>query len=218
MIKIISLLLIAGCVSAPSQNLKSNTYYKRDLEISVNKKKGYGTLVVPKESKYRIKIKFPGKGDLVTLKTCHREIESEKLGSKETIDFYPVNGIENNGLCFLEISAFEHKRGRHAWGLIDFESENFKLPAKIKCNGREYNSNGTTICQSKEGLLQVIEFGESVSYSENAKCRMIPFNKDFTKSAFKMPAGECSFIFKGTSGRLHKITLVGYEDIIIKEL
>lgn len=211
--------LLLGCVTQPTQELDPKIYYKRELDMRVNGSIAKGTFVAKKNNAYRIKINFPGKGDLVTLKTCHRETESEDLGRRETITFTPNEGMEDTGLCFLEIAAFEYKKGRHAWGLIDFHSEKFQLPAKIKCNGKTYISEGTTICQSKEGLFQKIEFGEPILFSEKSKCKPLPFDEGMRVSEFNMPNRECTFIFKGQeSGKLHKLTTIGYEQIIIREL
>ena len=209
---------MSSCVSQPTQKLDPLIYYKRELRMDVNDHKAYGTMVIPKSDKYKIKIKFPGKGDLVTLKTCHRETEQEKLGRSEKMYFYPNKGMEDTGMCFLEIAAFEHKKGRHAWGIIDFESDLFTLPAHVKCNGNSYNSRGTTVCQSKEGLLQEIEFPEAVVGSDKALCDKLPFDKDNKKSRYKTSNRECTYIFKGKSGRFHKLTTIGYEKIIIREL
>jgi hypothetical protein len=189
------------------------------MQVEVNGFKGVGTLVVPRSQDYRLRAKFRGKGDLVTLKTCHRENEMEKLGRSERLTFKPVGGLEDDGKCFLEVAAFEHKKGRHSWFMLDFENEQFTLPAFVKCNGSTYNSRGVTICQSKEGLVQVLEFPEPVKISEKAKCFDSIKKPSGAYWEFNMPNRECSVIAMGMeSGRMHKITLIGYEKIIIREL
>ena len=211
-------ILLSGC-SSTQQKLDPLIYYKRDMEVRVNGFESIGTLVVPKDDEYKIRAKFRGKGDLVTLKTCHREVEVEKVGWRETFNFIPNKGIEDDGSCFLEIAAFEHKKGRHSWSLIDFETDLYKLPAQVKCNGSTYNSRGVTICQSKEKLVQEIVFPEDVELSEKAKCFDRIEKPVGRRWLFHTPNRECTFIVRGKdSGRLHKVLLIGYEKIIIREL
>lgn len=212
---LITSLLITGCAIPINQKADAEIYYKRDMYVEVNGRKAYGTLVVPYADKYKIKVKFPGKGDLVTLSTCHREEEHEKLGRFERIEFKPTYK-EKDGLCSLEIAAFEYKKGRHAWALIDFESSQFTLPAKVKCNGKQYESRGTTICQSKQGLYQELEFYEPVTISNLAKCSNLEV--DGNKVRFKVKPKECTYIIVGNSGFYHKLKVIGYEDILIRRL
>lgn len=213
---LLAILCLQSCVTT-QQKLDPLVYYKRDMKIEVNGRKGYGTLVVPKSGKYEIKAWFPGKGDLLTIKTCHREHEWEKTGRREKFNFRPTEGLEDSGLCYLEVAAFEHKKGRHAWAMVDFETERFTLPATIKCNGATYASNGVTICQAKEGSIQYVEFSERVTPARQGKCGALNSNDDQIFQ-FKMPNRECTFLFKGRSGKLHKLTTIGYEQLLIREL
>jgi hypothetical protein len=211
-------ILLAGCVSAPIATLDSDVYYKRDLQMKISGREGRegrGHVVAPHQDVYEINIKFPGKGDLVTFKTCHREIEVEKAGTSETVPYRPVAGIENTGLCFLEISVFEQGAGRHAWGIIDFENPQFTLDAVLKCNGSTTVSRGTSICASKAGLIQRIEFPEAVVGSDKSKCPPLPTAGRVVE--FKMPERECTYILKGASGKLHKLTTIGHEKILIRK-
>ena len=216
--KFLFLLLFISCVSQPTQNLDPAIYYKRDLSTEVNGFKSNGALVVPRSDSYKIKARFPGEGDLVTIKTCHREEEREDLGRRETIYFTPNKGMEDNGMCFLEIAVYEVKKGRHAWSIIDFENEKFTLPALVKCNGSTWNSRGTTICQSKEGLIQRIEFSEPVEMSPAVECSPLPLSEDKTIIEYESPNRECTYIIKGQSGNLHKLLTIGYEKLLIREL
>lgn len=216
------LILLAGCVSAPITAPDEQVYYKRDLWMRVgpqggksNPHEGVGALVVPHAPSYWFNVRFPGQGDLVTIKTCHRETSLEKAGTKEGFMFTPVAGLEDTGLCFLEISVFEEGRGRHAWGIIDFENPQFNLGAVLKCNGSTLVSRGTSICSSKAGLIQRIEFPEPVVGSNKSKCEQLPITGRVIQ--FKMPERECTYIYKGASGKLHKLTTIGHEKILIRK-
>lgn len=212
---IILLVFLLGCSSAPITGLEEAVYYLRDLNMEVNGTRSFGRLVVPRASQYKVKIRFPGQGDLVTMKTCHRESTHEELGRKEEFTFTPVPGIEDTGICFLEISVFEMGKGRHAWGIVDFEHPMFTLPATVRCNGWNYRTNGTSICQSKIGLVQTIVFDEPVETSSVASCGPLKVNGRFIE--YRMPKGECTYIIKGASNKLHKLTLIGYEKILIRK-
>lgn len=218
---LITVVLLPGCVSltTPSvrQELNPKIYWKRDLKVKINDYESNGTLVIPRAESYAIDIDPPGSKDLVVMKTCHREHEAEKLGFWKKLHFTPMPGIEDTGMCYLEIAVFELREGRHAWALIDIESDRFTLPHRVKCNGNQYNSNGTTICQSKEGLLQEIVFPEPVTFSTEAKCPPLP-STDRKTYRFKMHNRECVYVVKGDSGRLAKLTLIGYEKLLIREL
>ena len=218
---VLTVLLLSGCVSLTTpevrQELNPKVYWKRDLKVTINDYESNGTLVVPKAENYTIDIDPPGAKDLVVMKTCHREHEAEKLGFWKKLEFTPMPGIEDTGLCYLEVAVFELREGRHAWALIDFESDTFQLPHRIKCNGSQYNSNGTSVCQSKEGLIQEIIFPEEVVFSDKSKCPPLPIS-DKKTFRFRMHNRECVYIAKGTSGRLAKLTLIGYEKLLIREL
>lgn len=192
-------------------------YWKRDLEITIGDFKATGTLVVPKKESYRVKVNPPGDKDLVVMKTCHREVEAESVGYWDKLYFNPVQGLEDTGMCYLELAVFDQK-GKHAWAMVDIESNTFTLPHRVKCNGQDYNSNGTTICQSKEGLIQEITFPEPVSFSDKAKCeRLAQDGQEVIR--FEMPNRECTYVVKGMrSGRLAKVSLIGYERLLLRDL
>lgn len=214
--------LFSGCVTLTTpeikQELNPKTYWKRDLKIKINGTEAIGILVVPRSDSYTIDIDPPGAKDLVVMKTCHREQEAEKLGLWQKLKFSPMPGIEDNGMCYLEVAVFELKEGRHSWALIDIESEKFRLNHKIKCSGKEINSAGTSICQAKEGLIQEIIFDEPVKFSEKASCPAL-VSEDKKVFNFRMPNRECAYVVKGSvSGKMAKITLIGYEKLLIREL
>lgn len=85
----------------------------------------------------------------------------------------------------------------------------------MNCNGRVIKSKGTTVCQSRNGLIQDITFAEEVLVADNNECG-IP-SKKAKKFEFSLPKGKCSAIFGTKSGKFHKLTLLGYESILIRE-
>lgn len=216
------LLFILIACSNVHQEIDKGKFYRRDIEINVNGRSGDGVLVVPSSAKYEIKIKAPGKLDLYTITSCHREETGHKDGiwknKKMTYDYVPVPGIEDRGPCPVHLGAYEKTQGRHSWGLLDFEDPSATMPAKIKCNGEIYQANGVSICQSKEGLLQEIEFSEPMVADFDKAC---PQPKVIDNKVFQYAIGKghCLHYFQEIrgSGRIHRQTTIGYESILIRE-
>lgn len=215
------LFLFGGCASV-NQPLDSNTFYQRDMKIEGNGYKGDGTLVIPKSDKFKLKLEAKGALDLMTIDSCHRQMVAENAGEhgifgnkkKAEFDYIPVAGIEDVD-CDLLIGGYNIK-GKHSWGYISLESPKYSLPAQIKCNGNVYNSNGTTICQSRIGLIQQIIFTEEVRFVEQPKHSIK--TEDNKTIEYKTPIGENVIIFMGkNSKKFHKLVTIGYEQILIRE-
>lgn len=210
--------MFSSCTTV-SQVLKTNVAYKKDIKIEANGHQAVGTLVLPKAATYKMELESYGKLDLFTLTSCHREITKEEAGDfwnkkKTKLEYKPVAGIETDN-CTVNLGGYDIK-GRHSWGLIDFESDNFKLPALVRCNGNEYNANGVSLCQSRVGLIEQIVFAEDVTFVKPS-CMDI----DLTQKRvieYRQPEGECVILFKGIKGQYHKHTVFGYSDIVIREL
>ena len=195
------------------------------MSIESNGRKGVGAIVLPYSAEYNIKIASPGKLDLFTLTTCHREHIKESAGrtgffgggGKEVeYVFTPVEGIERGEYaCPIQLGGYEQKKGRHAWGFIDFESPSLELTALIKCNGWTRHSRGVSVCQSREGLIQYIEFnGQTLAASSCASTT----SDDRKVFRYKAPKGECVIRFKDLLlGDEHRHTVIGYEGILIRE-
>ena len=104
---------------------------------------------------------------------------------------------------------------------MDFETPEAKLPAVVSCNGSEYNSRGVTVCQSKKGLTQLITFPVEVEVDPPGNCplRKTPGKISGKIFKYKIPRGRCVFAFKEKAGeRIHRLTTLGYEDILIRSL
>lgn len=224
----VSLILFGTSCSSVQQRLDPSVYYKRDMELRVNGFEGEGVLVVPKAESYKFEIKAKGRLDLFTLTTCHREEALEEAGQKglfgdrkrvETV-YKPVNGIENDGLCAVQLGGYEKVKGRHSWAFIDFENESNPLPARIFCNGNVHNANGVSSCQSREGLLQQIRFTENVDFSHSVECNPPTINggKDgVERFEIKLSRGQCVYVFMRKSDKaVHRLTTYGYQDVLIR--
>lgn len=216
----------SSCTSVP-QKLDVNAFYKRDMKITVNDYKGEGVLVVPhSEDGYKFEIKAKGKLDLFTFTTCHREISKEEAGQggifgdrkKVKLDYIPSHGLETGTLCPVHLGGYERIKGRHSWGYVDFEGPENTLPARVLCNGNQYNARGVSICQAKVGLIQEISFPVDVLYSEDPGCPLqITSSDDKRFFRYTPTVDTCVFVFMDDDERAHRHTVIGYEHLLIRE-
>lgn len=204
--------------------------YRKDMKITANGFQGHGVIVVPKQKKYKMDINALGKLDLFTFQSCHREITQEDAGYKgrflgfgrnkklAKIEYQPVTGLEDAGSCPVDIGGYEKVKGRHSWGALIMENDKFKLPAIVKCNGREVQSRGTSACQSHAGLIQRIEFANPIGYNLDKNCKYSSV-KLINERIFqyRIPEGQCITYFreKGGQKRYAEHHDYGYSKIII---
>jgi hypothetical protein len=232
--KIVFLLfLLFSCAPIlEKEKLEPSKFYKRDMIISINGETEEGVIVAKNNSKYSFHVEARGDLDVFIMNSCHKEETKERAwnvkkrvrsglfgwGSKMidvkrevSFDFYP-NELEQDD-CPLELIGLE-KNGKHSWGFVDFENPSYSLKAKMFCNGRIYDLNGVGVCQSRAGLMQKIVFPEKVVVSEKNLCGFK--NLDSLSIEFKTPKDKCAVIFKGESGNLFKLTILGYEGILTR--
>lgn len=218
-IKIALLLALAGC---SSQNVlpEKELFYRRDIKLISDGAEGNGLLVLKNKKDYEIVIESKNKLDLLTITTCHREITQEKVSSgifgnknKYTWKFIPTE-IEL-GYCPIEISGFEESKGRHAWGFIDREDESLKLDSEIECNGEKNIKTGISICQSKKGLIQKLNFQSEVKVVAQTGCEYL-LGTDKKSITYKLPKGICLYLISDGINK-HRHTAMGYESIIVRE-
>lgn len=214
--------------------------YQRDVTLHVAyKSRGKwsqyylisGVGVMPKAQAYKVKVFPPGKADMITLSSCHREWKTpspEKKGGWFKKGYYEFeiqfeDTIDGEALCSFDIGIYEKNKGRHAWGLLAIsDASKYKMPARIKCNGKEKRYAGTSICQAKEGLIQGYEFDRKVSVTKVIGCEVANINSTerYSKTwRFLMPSGECEVFFidiKDPLGMVHQAFLYGYSTIPIR--
>lgn len=205
--------------------------YRKDMKLAANSYSGHGVLVIPKSKKYKMNVKAIGKLDLFTVTSCHREITQEDAGYKgrflgfgkdsrlAKMEFIPAKGLEDSGSCPIEFGGYEKKRGRHSWGILVAEHDGATLPSKVHCNGRDAQYRGVSICQSRAGLVQKIEFPTPVVYNLDKACKYTHVKLiDGKTFEYRMPEGECLIYFQeiGDSARISEHYDYGYSKIIIE--
>lgn len=225
-----ALLVLTSCASVEKTvSLNPDTIYKRDMIITVDGKTSEGVLVVPVKETHDIHVIAQGDLDLFTFTTCHREETAEnasnvtevrgifrrKIEKKKEIKLpYRPTPIEKDGGCPVYLGGYEQEKGRHSWGLIDFETPEAVLPATLFCNGKEIQSNGVSICQSRHGLVQGIQFPSVVKVSPNVGCELNTKEADYFE--FPIRKGQCVYAFMDKDRKIHRLTTIGYELIPIR--
>lgn len=225
------LILLSSCSTGSSfQKLDPSTVYRHDMEININGFQGQGVLVVPEAATYKVHIKAPGELDLFTFTNCHREEIAEnasvvsKTGKifRRTIenknefkmDFTP-SPLEKSDSCLVQVTGLEESKGRHSWGIVDFESSTNTLPALLSCNGSQINAKGVSICQARASLIQAIKFPKEVYASPDTSCPLPKTKGDYFE--FPIQKGKCVYAFMTKEKEIHRLTTLGYEQILIRK-
>lgn len=214
-------MMFEGCSTSVLPEAKPNIFYRLDLEIEWNKQRFKGYVVLPKRPAYELRFRSPGKMDVFTYKTCSREEikeEAEFRGNpRHAVVYYKPNEIEAKGGCPAEIGAYERIKGRHSWGMIDFEDDSAKLPAQLICGDIKYSYNGVSICQQREGLLQLIRFQHEVAVRPTKGCELESGNRG-KEFEFNIKRGFCIYAFMSIKPphKVHRLTTYGYEKILLR--
>jgi len=219
-----TMVILNGC-SLVDQKLDPNIIYRRDIEIKINKIKYTGVAVPAKADKYKIKIKARGKIDMLTIRSCHRERVFEEpssgwFSSDYTFEYLyePIPGIEDGRGCLLDIGAYEKKKGRHSWATIDFETDTENIPAIVRCDGKQWDTDpgSVSICQARAGTIQQIDFDHRVKASpDNTRCDVLK-TVDEIHYQYIMPLGECTYYFGDKYMNYHRHTTFGYDGLLIR--
>lgn len=212
-------LLSTGCATShPVQKLNPAIYYRHDLRVKVNDKKfnGIGVIPLAKDNRYKLEIEAPGKMDLLIIATCAGELPKEMVGYDYETTISMSDDFELRDSCLLRIEALEDKKGRHSWGIFDFQTKEETVPATMYCNGNKREVVGVDICESKEKLWQKIVFKEQMELATiDDRCSL---GKNVgSEFEFRMPNRECVYYFRELHGtEVFRLTLIGYEEILVR--
>lgn len=215
--------IVAGC-SSVTQQLDPKLFYKRDIGIEINAKTYEGVVVVPRAEKYDLVLTPKGDIDLILLRTCHREYTAEKLSAgwfkkdKFKYEYKPVPTLESDGVCPMRVDMYESDPGRHSWAFIDFEHPDYDLKAVLTCNGEISTINGVGVCQAKQTTIQRLRFTEPVQFAppEPSTCQA-PKKKPDGAYEWEVSLGECLYHARTREGRLARVTVIGYEGVLVRE-
>ncbi len=209
----LALAFLTGCSTVSQIPITGDHFYKRELKVTVNKKECVGVCIAPKSNSYVIKVEAD-RIDYLSFESCHRKVSVEDQGDTWEYTYTP-NDIEAN--CSVEIISLDKKSAKNGFALVDFETDEFRLPAVLSCDGKsDLAVGGTSICQSKAGLLQSIQFSDNVKVYPTDECPLKGDN-DGKNFLFHLNKGPCVFVFGNKSG-FHKLTTLGTEDKILEKL
>jgi hypothetical protein len=218
-------LVATGC-STVSESLRDTTFYKRDISFRVNGVTYKGAAVVPEAPRYVIEGEVRGGFDFLIVRSCHREYTAENEGDHFKYVYVPRPGLEDNRACPIDVRGAERVKGRHSFGLVDFQNKRDVLEADLECNGEKTVFPGTSACQSPMGLIQKIRFpvpviaqGESLEVTAGSDACPMTEPKDRLTYEFKTPYKRCQYVFMEVSAphRTHRMTTLGYEQSVIRE-
>lgn len=218
-------LFLCGC-STVGQTLSPDVIYRRDIEVTINGQHFVGTGVPAKADKYEMEIRAKGVINMLTIKTCHREEQFEfkepnwfQKGNTQKWTYIPVKGLEDGKGCVMEIGAFEAKKGRHGWAMLDFYDGFTGVPATLQCNGERRNVGPVSICQAPSGLMQKIIFDRVMLVEpDRDECKVFRTTDEMTYE-FQMPDNtECTYYFGDKDGKFHRLSLIGFSSVLVREL
>lgn len=220
---IVALSMLAGC-STMHQALDPKVFYKRDCGVEVNGQLFEGVVVVPDAPAYSFVLTPKGNIDLMLIQTCHRTFSVEKISpgwfskNKYQYNFTPIAGLETGRVCPTRIQVFESsKEGRHSWAFLDRESPDYTVQATLSCDGTTRRINGVGACQAKQQTVQRLTFSEPVRFAppEPPQCnRPVQRGNDYE---FAVSPGECLYHFDTQDRRKGRLTLIGYDGVLIRE-
>lgn len=204
--------------------------YRYDMKLSVNGITGSGVLVVRKAPKYDIEIESKEAMDLLTVRSCHREMVLENVneryglfGTKRRngkVSFTPQS-LEDID-CPIDLTGYSKVTGKHSFGFIDYENDEDKLPATLKCDGSVYQALGVSACGARFGLIQQIEFQNPVVVQPDPSCPLADSSARMIAKEFTFPVikGICTYIFQEEKGekKTHRLTTIGYEEILVRSV
>lgn len=205
--------LLASC-SSNYANLSLDKTYMMELDLEIDGVKAKGVYEAPiKKESYKINISLQEKPHVVKINSCHREVVLRDPGKYFTFIYNPVPSLETGGGCFLEISAFTES-GYNQWGAVDFNNGE-TLVGILGCNGMGYIYKGSSVCQSRVGLVQTITFNSNVLVYAPDRC---PKMKKVTEKTFTFDMGKdkCIYLFVDENKAEHRLTTFGYDEVLLK--
>jgi hypothetical protein len=217
--------MFMGCGLLPEKP-NADAIYAHTLRVDVNGHLIQGMGVTRNTLDLNLKIYPEGKVDRLILRTCHREIVIDSPDKSFFKIYHEVTlkrqaGVEDVAACALEIDAFEERKKRNGWAIIDFNDArpHVVLPSKVNCNGEEWTyPKGASVCQSAIGLVAVIRFETEVLVSPDAGCDALT-TVDRKTYRIIMPKGKCTYYFrareKAENGErlTHRLNTLGYTDV-----
>ena len=221
--------MVSSCtLFEPEQREKLDPaiYYKNDICFKVEGKKFCGTGIIPNKNIIKVKIDSNNNIENFMLTTCAREITTKnpdkglfRRNGVVRLTLKPTIELEEK-VCPFYFAAFS-RSGKHAWGYLVVDPQ-YKLEAKIKnCNGSKYDAKGVAICETRQGILQQIQFNEPIAMvptngvaDRKQDCPILPLRNNDTYLEFETPNRDCVYgIIGRKSKKMFILYTIGYEQV-----
>lgn len=220
---LLSVVVLGGCATV-TQPMDVSKYFRRDIQIEHDGKVYEGVAVLPSRSLFDLVLKPKGDMDLMIIRSCHRELVVEKASSGGLFKkneyrylYQPVSGIEDSAVCPLRVDALESGNSAYSGAFVDFERPEFTLPFTVQCNGTTTRASGTAACQARQQTTQVVRFDAPIRFAppEPTSCP-VPVRRG-AQYEISAQAGECSYFFDSEDGKVGHLTLLGYENVVLRK-
>jgi len=168
---------------------------------------------VPRKSTYQIKVDIPEKTRHVIVQSCHRFDVYTNPPRPFVFRYTPGFWIENMGSCVLFMTAIR-ENGSKRLAIADF-SGNERAPATVHCNGIQWKSEGSSLCQSKPGLIQSIWFDQPAEAYSSERCTKPRTDGNGSRWELNLSEGLCAYLFVLRDGSRHRFTTWGFTDVAV---
>jgi hypothetical protein len=202
-----ALIILSSCSTPNVSQTDAAKDYRLDAGIDVNGVKGTGTLVIPRSTEYKVSVTFPSNPEIATLSTCHREGKLSVNGNVGTAVYKPTE-VEA-GYCPVIISGFSQKF-RYSAALVDFRDH--ELLANLSCNGLTTAEIGTSICQSRQGMVQGLRFKSAAKTAKPSPGCSAATSADGLYFEIVLSKGRCVYVFM-SDGEMHRLSTYGFDEV-----
>ena len=214
-------IFISGCIPEQNQQLLVlDTTYRRDIQISVGDMDFDGVAVLPAQDSYEFTFRLPGKASFISVRNCHRDWSAQEAWSSmwnsKKVEYVFKPTIDEKISCPVVVESFDLADENHSWGYIDFEDPKYTLTAALQCNGFMSTPTGVSVCQGRSNTIQFITFPETAQPSKDSKCFDKIKTVDNSHFEVTVQEGFCPIVFKSASGKMHRLTIVGYSSILVR--
>lgn len=218
--KACTLIAVTSCSSMPAFPASDAGFpqvnNRATLQFEAESQKFEGTAVIDRKSNINFTFHVPKDTVQFTVTLCNGEeyFPRPENGKPVKWMYIPTMYVGNLKSCFLTATAIT-KVGETSIGLIEFrQGLEETLPAVSKCNLRTLNKTGAELCQSRAGLLQVIEFDTEVVYSElTPGCSKLEKAFGAYSYQYNISEGFCVYKFMDKAKRQFRLTTFGYTTI-----
>ena len=206
-------LLLTGCAGVSQKSTVGQPLwsYRADMGMMAGPSTFEGMGVTKLFGSIPIQVNSPVALDRLQVTTCARAEVYENVKNPFTFDYVP-SPRETDGLCPMYIEAYS-KDQLTSWGFLGFRQTE-TLPAHIWCNGEGYTYAGLSVCQTKTGLEQQLDFKKPVKFIAEKSCNLT--TSDNQSFLAKPDKGFCRATFTA-GGEYHRLIMLGYDSVLIRQ-